>query len=234
MNLKVYYLFAAAILSPLAAFQASAETIVFQNGVSPDKSYKGSESSFIMSGRPTTAKANEFFFGTNGAIINVNKVRALVSFDISAIPANATIRSASLSIDLAPEPNSKDGNKTVSIDLMGMTDRFTGPGGATWNTSASLYLPTPLATSEANPVTIAAGDQVTFASKGKDGLTAFLQNALAANKGKVNLMVKLPDALETPDPMLKENQRYTFRAQPSQGNRVSQRPKLTVEYTVTQ
>lgn len=232
MKLRNCYSLAAIVFGLLAAFGASAQVMVFQSGVSPSEDYKGVESTFIQITNPRSLRPNEMFFGTNGSIINVNRVRGLLSFDISALPANAQIKSVSLTLTLNKTNDRESGDKQLTINLMGMVGRFEGVETANWENSSSLYYPEPVATASANPFTASDGEKITFSSGASNWFTAFTQDALDKNKGKLNLMLKLSDADEVPDPTLADNQRYTFRGQPARGRVVEQRPVLTIEYTL--
>lgn len=224
MNVRrVSYLSALALVTALAA-NTYADTMTFQRGASPSEDYTGSISNWIQSNNPGQSKANELFFGTGGGA-NPNIVRGLLSFDLSALPADAVISAASVTLTIAGALPTGDAVGDVQIDMMAMTAAFSS--NAKWNDSGTNYDSTPLSSVTADPMGVTTGEQLVFSST--ESFTAFVQQALLSGSQTLYLMFKLPDDIERTDGT---TPRRTFRFQPSNGGDVANRPSLTIEYSV--
>ncbi|MDR1282340.1 MAG: DNRLRE domain-containing protein [Opitutaceae bacterium] len=94
----------------------------------------------IRQAAPTTvyASGNQLYVGTIDGT-KPSASRALVAFDLSAVPANATITSASVKLFAMVNDGSSvltDPITTVTLDLHALNSSF-GETGATWNSSSS-------------------------------------------------------------------------------------------------
>ncbi len=77
----------------------------FQNGVSPDPSYSGTEDSYIRETSPTSNFGNETFLSADGTDQDPSngsfgELQSVIQWDISAVPASATVQSAFITLEL--------------------------------------------------------------------------------------------------------------------------------------
>ncbi|MEJ2139438.1 MAG: DNRLRE domain-containing protein [Gammaproteobacteria bacterium] len=99
-------------------------TTSFQNGVLPDASYAGAEDTFISEGSPTSNYGSERELDIDGDDAG-SETAGLIRWDISAIPANATIESATISVDVT-------GSSSDNYNLYAVEKNWL-ESGATWN-----------------------------------------------------------------------------------------------------
>lgn len=221
-----------AAISLLAA-NAPAAVITLQNGVSPTTGYSGATSTFIRSDNPTTnystyldATHSQFIVGNTSAGADI---RSLLSFNLSVLPANATINSATLTLTTAAA-DATSSNTLVQLDLLSLTTAFTASQatwnnyatGSAWTTPGGDYNPTILSSLSLNPVTIPANTASTFASSAS--LVSSLQSAYNASSS-VELMVKLDNETGT-------TRNIFFFVGDGSTPTGTYRPSLTIDYTV--
>lgn len=216
-------LLASTVLLLGLATAAQAVDISFQNGLYPDASYNGNQATFVRADDPTTnfngyQSGNQFIVGTTG---NTNpQIRSLLSFDLSALPDAAVIESATLTLRRIGTDGSSQ-NQLIQIDLVAMTESFNQTT-ATWNTSGTDYTSTVLSSVSENP-TVSSGF-VTWGSTAD--FIAAVQSA-ADGSGTVNLMLKLPDAVETGG----SRDIFFFHTDTSTSGAIY-RPELSITYSI--
>jgi hypothetical protein len=83
-----------------AFFEEPTTTIAFQDGVAPTGGYSGTTDTYIDSGAPTTnfGTADPVQLDSNGDAIDPNQA-VLIKFDVSQIPANSVVLSATLIVN---------------------------------------------------------------------------------------------------------------------------------------
>lgn len=221
-----------AALSLLVA-NAHAAVITLQNGISPTAGYSGATSTFIRSDSPTTnfstyldASHSQFIVGNTAAGADIH---ALLSFNLSVLPVNAIINSATLTLTTAAA-DATSSNTTVQLDLVSLTTAFTASQ-ATWNNSATGsawttpggdYNPIILSSISLNPVTVPANTASTFASS--TSFASVLQSAYSASS-PLELMVKLDNETGT-------TRNIFFFDGDGNTPTGTFRPSLTIDYTV--
>ena len=105
--------------------------ITFQDGVSPDSFYAGTRDAFIASASPNTNYGGDDELQIDGSG-RTGEAWSLLKFDVSAIPRNATVESARLSLGIT---NASTGTYSVyglgrRWSEQGVTWTQTGDGGA--------------------------------------------------------------------------------------------------------
>lgn len=116
---------------PRTARSALASTTGFQDGVAPSSSYDGSSDTSISQANPTTNYAAQTTLLVDGdePASSGNDVVMLVSWDISSLPTNATVQSASLVFNVT-------NSSTQSYGVF-EAKRAWSSGQATWNQASS-------------------------------------------------------------------------------------------------
>ncbi|MDP0497205.1 MAG: DNRLRE domain-containing protein [Verrucomicrobiota bacterium JB024] len=206
------------------ATAAQAVDISFQNGIYPDVSYAGVQSTFVRADNANSNynnydSGNRFITGTTGNATNP-QIRSLLSFDLSTLPDAAVIESVTLTLRSYGADGTSQ-NQSIQIDLMAMTESFDQTT-ATWNTSGTDYASTVLSSHSINP-TIASGFQ-TWGST--TDFVAAVQSAVDGS-GILNLMLKLPDGVETAG-----NRDIFFFYSDSYSTNQSYTPELSITYTI--
>ncbi len=206
--------------------EASADTIVFQNGSSPTAGYTGNDVARMEERFPGVnyGDATEGLVGTLGTADTL--FHTVLSFDLSAIPSGATINSASLSLYETTDAGSV--SSAVQFDLHELTQSFVESQvtwddystGNPWATAGGDYSATVLSSITVNPNT-SSGVQ-TFATSGD--FTTVVQSALDGSES-LELLLKLNDTDEA------GSSRYLFRFRTEDYGTVADRPLLTVDYT---
>jgi hypothetical protein len=95
-----------------AQFSFSSQTVQFQNGVSPDAGYAGTQDTYLRETSPIFNFGNETLLMADALATDPNngqsgELVSLLSWDLSGIPGNATIDEAAVVLDVAetsPEP----------------------------------------------------------------------------------------------------------------------------------
>ncbi len=93
------------VIAVQAAGSGGPTTVSFQDGVEPDSSYAGTQDSLLRQSSPDTPRGDETSLSadlvqpdpTNGTF---GEVISVISWDISSIPIDATVDSASISLEL--------------------------------------------------------------------------------------------------------------------------------------
>jgi hypothetical protein len=176
---------AVAIAVSGAAVSAGADEIVLQHGNRPDASYVQNATSIASEYPVSTARATgDLLVGNNKA---GSSYRALLDFDLSAIPAGAEIQSVSLRMMQSADPNTEGGAKvTVEVYLFNGTidEKSSCWKSAEGKTGALLQ------TSEVELLSGQQSKDRIF--KTSTELAGAVQEALKAGT-KLNLVVKLKD-----------------------------------------
>ncbi|MEW6028110.1 MAG: DNRLRE domain-containing protein [Chloroflexota bacterium] len=199
-------------------------TISFQDGVYPDANYSGTSDTQIFNTYPTTN------YGTNSDIgvgerndYTDRRGRTLIQFDLSAIPADATILSATLSLWTSTDKSSND--RTIRVYRLKAPFNETQ---ATWNVSAT-----------------GANWQTAGASGADDRESTDIGSALILASEPLNTekqitldaaaIQELVDGTFTNNGLVviadtELDDRFSYKS--SEASTASQRPKLTIQYTV--
>lgn len=190
------------------------------------------------------ANSNELLVGR---VASMDWIRSVLRFDISSIPDNATITSATLTIrandsgsnssgdDLGPAgfqlfhlttdaDFTNGGNFSYNDNSWGADKANGGTDDVLWTTAGGIFDPTALSTIAAIPLTtVIAGDQFTFAT-----VTGFT-SAIAANLGddSLQLLFRIP-ALEGSTTATRKLLRFAS----GENTGVGYKPLLTVNYDV--
>ncbi len=126
-NIRAILIFSFLLLSGYSYAQT---TVSFQDGVSPDAGYTGTQDSY---GRSTSPGAN---YGSDNTIISdgvaqdpdnglFGEVAGIVKWDISSIPASATVTSASITVNLT-------NNSSGAYNFLQQTGAWS-EGSVTWS-----------------------------------------------------------------------------------------------------
>lgn len=213
--------------SLLATSFALADTITFQQGVSPTASYAGTQDAVIRPDSPDTN--NSAGNNTVGRTTGTTVLRDTISFDLSSIPSGATINSISFSL-VVDATDSGSTSTTVTLELRQLTQSFienqvtwnSRSTGNPWSTPGGSLGASQLSALSLNPLT-ASGTQ-TFASS-----AAFVSAAQSAynNSTPLYFALKLDSAGES----LSTREIFQFRSK--EFATASSRPLLSVDYTVS-
>lgn len=222
------------LVLPFSSCTSTAAVITFQQGVNPSGSYTGGASTYIRSG--TSATVNNNGASTNliiGAVPAAGNplIRGLFSYDLSLIPAGATINSVTASLT----PYQADGsslNANFTLNLQQLSTPFV-ESQATWNNAATSTLwttpggdfsGTALSSIVLNPVTLTPNVTRTFNSSA--GFVSAVQSSLDASQ-PFQFIVKM--ANESPG-----GRAVFFFVDDENSGAIgtsAMRPSLTVDYT---
>ena len=228
MNKKVLSTLTAVLLASLGAAPAQAETLT----VEPAK-----DNTIYQESNNSNGKGVHLFAGKTGQNANFQFRRALMQFDLSAIPAGSTIDSASLVLNVSKKPPSDLGTRTFALHRLtkdwgeGSSDagQFadgdgTAPttGDATWNfafyssdqwsSPGADFIGTASATTN-----ISGTGKYTWAG---DGLVADVQEWVDNPDSNFGWILQGPDTNQTA-------RQFDSR----EATNASNRPKLTITYT---
>ena len=174
---------------------------------------------YIDESLPDTNYGVTVGLATGTGASNPTKTRSLLDFDLSPIPANALIFSATLEIYVISKQGAGADNRTLNVHRVKQSWIESGAGGATWNNSNSIFSPD-------LEGTIATGTTIS-AYKISTGLTALVQawvdNAADPIEGKPNHGVMVIDSVEAG-----LNKRWVWG---SREDVLAKRPILRVNYT---
>jgi hypothetical protein len=205
----------AGVMFAMFGAAALADEIVLQHGNRPDASYVQNATSIASEYPASTGRAEgDLLIGNNKA---GSSYRALLDFDLSAIPAVAIIQSVSLRLMQSADPNTAGGDKlAVEIYLFNDTvdEKVSCWKGAEGKTGALL---------QASEVEILSGQQTKERILAMSpALVGAVQDALKAGT-KLNLVIKLKDENFIGRRLL------MFRG--NEYKAAASRPSLTISYT---
>ncbi|WP_309380808.1 DNRLRE domain-containing protein [Cerasicoccus frondis] len=216
---------AAFVLSSIA-YETSADVIIFQNGSSPTAGYSGNDVARLEERAPigNFGDATEGLVGTLGTADSI--FHTVLSFDLSDIPAGATINSVTLGVYETTDAGSA--SSAVQFNLHELTQSFVESEvswdnystGNAWTTPGGDYDSTILSSLTVNPNTT-SGMQ-TFATS--SDFVTIVQSALDGSQ-TLNLLLKLNDTDEA------GSSRYLFRFRTDNFGTAADRPMLTIDYT---
>jgi len=209
---------------------ASAETIYFQEDVSPTTTYQNTVT-YIRNSVGSTQKGTSANWQTGRVGSDGSLCRGILGFDISAIPAGSTIDSVKLTITPYNDTSSLDRNFTLNLHLMTTDDIVENEAlwgerktGVNWTAAGGDFNSAVLSSITANPRTWATTAPTwDFASTAS--LVAAVQNALDTDK-VLHVLTKSPDA-----EALTGTDRGLFTMRSDDYIPLTAAPKLTVEYT---
>jgi len=222
----------AVVIAAAASSPAIADSQSFQQGVLPTNGYAGSQATYIDSGNVSTQFNSAAFVQVGNSGVLSLDTRGLFSFDLSAIPAGASVTGASLR--LTGENNDATSQALPSVLILHQLSAAFIENEATWqqriqftnwSTAGGDFSATVLSNAVFDP-TAMAGVQGTFAS------TA---NFIAATQGVVDgsdqlyLLVKLGNESGTTRNIF---QFYTDESGANATEFANFRPLLTVTYEV--
>ncbi|HLA85797.1 MAG TPA: DNRLRE domain-containing protein [Thermoguttaceae bacterium] len=247
----------AALLLGWAAM-ASAETIVYQEDISPDASYQTN----VVYTRSTEAPNGGNKEGSTwqlGRVANAtvdDLMRCIAGFDLSAIPTGATINSVTLTV--APRQNDTTSlNAAYEIQLHKITnDNFTetgvtwfvrdiaNPTTTAWTTAGGDYDSTVLSTITANPKTwcdslpagYSANTTITYVFPTSSAFVAAVQDA-ADTDNVLNLLLRSAAVEALPFSSTNRSIFPLVSDEPVTTGTTNRRtvqemaPKLTIDYT---
>ena len=219
---------------------ASAATLTFQSGVSPDSGYTASDT--MIRGDGTGNSANNYGAGSYNIVgtVPAGALRALFSYSLAGIPTDAIITSVTLTI-VGERSDSTSPAGSVAYNLHQLNGTFeegsgglTGSstvGGATWANSAS-------GTAWSNPggdfnstvlssisVNTRSADEISYTFNSTPELVAAAQNALA-NGGDLSMLMKINDTSEA----LASRNVFFFYGDDAATADAAKRPILTITY----
>ena len=143
---------------------------------------------YIRSDDPGSPRPNRFLLA--GELdSNRGSMRGVLSFDLAAIPAGATITSATVSLFQDKSTAGRGAFRPVDIELFSMGGAVTT--GATWNNTAGQFQ-TSLASVPGNTRTVALNEEFAFASP---ALTQYVASSLAGGSVDLGVMVPQLEAL---------------------------------------
>ena len=108
----------------------------FQDGVFPTVSYAGTTNTWVDAANPTTAHSGAASLRVAMGATSANYGRALIKFDLSAFPQNATVLQAALFLKTQTTTNLSSG-VTYKIGVNDMNVPVMLSGGCTWNLGAN-------------------------------------------------------------------------------------------------
>jgi hypothetical protein len=198
-----------------AAVSGRADEIVLQHGSRPDASYVQNATSIASEYPVSTGRATgDLLIGNNKA---GSSYRALLDFDLSAIPAGAAIQSVSLRMVQAADQNAAAGDK-LTVELYLFNDTVDEKSSC-WKSSEG-KTGALLQTVEVETLSGAQTKERIFQTL--PALTGAVQDALKAGT-KLNLVVKLKDENFIGRRLL------MFRG--NECDKAVSRPSLTINYT---
>lgn len=163
-----------------------------------------------------------------GVVATNDFARAVMSFDLSAIPVDATIDSVSLSL-VTTTLDGGSVSQTLTINIQQLTETFTNAGVTwtsrngtnNWTTFGGTFGGTVLSSYTGNPSTTAGGSTLTF-----DTSSNFTSAVGAAIGGTFNVIAKLSAE--------GGSNRGLFRFNTVDATGTANDPVLTINYTVSQ
>lgn len=198
-----------------AAVSGRADEIVFQHGSRPDASYVQNATSIASEYPASTVRAvGDLLIGNNKA---GSSYRALLDFDLSAIPAGSAIQSVSLRLVQGADPNTPAGDK-LTVELYLFNDTVEEKSSCWKNAEGKTGVL--LQTVEVETLSGVQTKERFFQTS--PALTGAVQDALKAGT-KLNLVVKLKDENFIGRRLL------MFRG--NECDKAVSRPSLTVDYT---
>jgi len=218
-----------AAVSLFSASIAQADAISFQQGVSPTGTFASFDGT-IRNDTPTTnaGASVENIIGRTAATATTAVIRDVFAFDLSAIPAGATIDSVTFRL-VGTKPDAGSVDAVVTLELVQLTSSFVETE-VTWNnratatpwTTAGGDLGSTLTSVDSNADTFVLGTQLNFPTS--TSLTSAVQS-IADGDGTFFFTVKADSATEA------LNSRRVFFVAGDDATTPANRPILTINYT---
>jgi hypothetical protein len=234
----------------MAGLSAFADTISFQEDISPDASYQCLATYIRDTGDGNKGEDTTWQLGTTGSSI----LRCLLGYDISDIPAGSIINSVTVTVSPRHiDTNSTDADYVINVHEVPNHDytessvtwfnRYMGDDETAWTNPGGDYDSTVLSSLTLNPLhwvdgaanpPTAPADDVTYVFASSSAFVAVAQDALD-NNHRLDMLLKLssdgeasttrvlfPFAGDEPQTSVSGSQRKTVQ---------EQAPILTIDYT---
>lgn len=204
---KAIFLATAAVGGALFVSSVGAATITLQQGYQPTSSYAMGAASIRNDGTNATTP-----FGSDTTVLVGVKpgtggglLRTVMSWDISAIPSNATITNATMTLYENSSNDTTSGSTNVTLELRKLSTAFTESSvtwQSPWTTAGGDFDASPAGllgsvnlNPNEDPTTFVYGSAANSAAFSGSALTAATQSALSS--GTLSVILKAASATET-------------------------------------